>query len=87
MTYMIIDSRESRSPVHRHLMADPTLEVTVRELSSGDYLPHENFGVERKEATDFVLSIMDRRIFSQVLRLKAEYAQVLFILEGALPLT
>lgn len=82
MLDIVIDHRESRSPVYQALMKYPGVQVTVRELSCGDYLPHASFAVERKEANDFVLSIMDRRLFSQVLRLKDEYAQVLFLIEG-----
>lgn len=82
MFNIVVDSREARSPVWSALHAHPDVNVSVRELPCGDYLPHEQFGVERKDANDFVLSIMDRRLFSQVLRMKDEYAQVLFVVEG-----
>ena len=82
MPTIVIDHREARSSVYSALRADSSITVAVRELPCADYLPHERYGVERKEATDFVLSIMDRRLFAQVRRLKDEYEQVLFILEG-----
>ena len=71
---IVIDSRESRSPVWQLLHRDPTLDLEIRELPCADYLPHPEFGIERKDATDFVMSIMDRRLFAQVKRLKDEYS-------------
>jgi Fanconi anemia group M protein len=82
MLKIVIDHRESRSPVFKALQSNPDIEVEICELSCGDYLPRSDFGVERKEAGDFVASIMDRRLFAQVLRLKDEYQQVLFLIEG-----
>lgn len=79
---IVIDSRESRSPVWQLLHRDPTLELEIRELPCADYLPHPEFGIERKDATDFVLSIMDRRLFAQVKRLKDEYPRVAILIEG-----
>jgi Fanconi anemia group M protein len=82
MLNITIDSRESRSPVFAALRANPDVEAVVRELPCGDYLPRSDFAVERKEACDFAQSIMDRRLFSQVLRLKDGFDRVLFVLEG-----
>lgn len=82
MLEITIDNRESRSPVMRALQARPDLTCTVRELSCGDYLPHPSYAVERKAAQDFVLSIMDRRLFAQVLRLRAEFNQAAIVIEG-----
>lgn len=82
MPHIIIDSRESRSPVFAELHRTPGITVEVQELPCADYLPHEQYGVERKDATDFVLSIMDRRLFAQVLRLKDQYTHVAFVIEG-----
>lgn len=82
MIEIVIDHRESRSAVYKALHSYPEVTVVVRELSCGDYLPHPEMAIERKDATDFVNSIMDRRLFAQVLRLKEEYAQVAFIIEG-----
>lgn len=82
MLDIIVDHREARSPVWQALHNNPQVRVEVRELPCADYLPHPDFGVERKNATDFVVSIMDRRLFSQVRRMKDEYSQALFIIEG-----
>lgn len=79
---IVIDSREARSPVWQALHRASGLEVEVRELACGDYLPHPEYGIERKDATDFVLSIMDRRLFAQIKRLKDEYPRCAFLIEG-----
>lgn len=82
MPHITIDSRESRSPVFAELHRVPGITVDVKELPCGDYLPHEQYGVERKDAADFVASIMDRRLFAQVRRMKDEYERQCFIIEG-----
>lgn len=82
MPHIIIDSRESRSPVYAELHRTPGITVEVKELPCGDYLPHPLYGVERKDAADFVASIMDRRLFAQVLRMKDEYERQCLIVEG-----
>ena len=82
MLEIVIDSRELHSPVHQILAATPNINLTVKELSSGDYVLGDGFAIERKDATDFVLSIMDGRLFSQVLRMKVEYDRVVFLIHG-----
>jgi ERCC4-type nuclease len=76
------DMRESRSTIITMLKRMPDYEVTVRELEIGDYMVREDFPVERKAATDFVASILDRRLFEQVSRMKAEYGKATFVIEG-----
>jgi Fanconi anemia group M protein len=58
------------------------IEVAVKELSCGDYLLREDFAVERKTATDFILSIQDGRLFTQVAKIKADYGRAVFVVEG-----
>jgi Fanconi anemia group M protein len=82
MPHITVDHRESRSPVIQALKADPSLTIEVKELSCGDYLVREDTAIERKSATDFVLSIFDQRLFQQVARLKQEYARPIFVVEG-----
>lgn len=82
MLEIVIDSREIHSPVHKLLDATPNINLTVKELSSGDYVLCDGFAVERKDAMDFVMSILDGRLFSQVLRMKVEYDRVVFLIHG-----
>lgn len=83
MTIRIIaDSREARSSITLKLQAMPNLDVEVKELSCGDYLLREDFAIERKSAVDFVVSIMDGRLFTQVARMKADFGRAVLIVEG-----
>ncbi|MBC8741873.1 hypothetical protein F6X40_35585 [Paraburkholderia sp. UCT31] len=82
MPHIIVDHRESRSAVIQALRADPAVTLEVKELSCGDYLVREDVAIERKSATDFVLSIFDQRLFQQVARLKQEFARPIFVVEG-----
>ena len=84
MTLSIIaDSREHRSGLIPELTRLGAI-VQVEELEAGDYVLAEGLAVERKEANDFVSSIMDRRLFAQVPLLKATYARPFIIVEGDL---
>jgi len=47
----------------------------VEELECEDFVLVQGLAVERKEANDFALSIMDRRIFSQIPIMKRAYAR------------
>lgn len=79
---IIVDSRESRSGILPLLQACPDITVEVQELGCGDYMVRDDFPIERKTATDFVLSIMDRRLFEQTAKLKGEFGKAIFIVEG-----
>lgn len=82
MLEITMDSREARSPVWKALHENADVSLTIKELSCGDYLPHPTFGIERKDANDFVLSIMNKRLFAQVLRLNDEFERFAFVIEG-----
>jgi Fanconi anemia group M protein len=83
MTIKIVaDMRESRSAIITKLQGMEGYEIEVRELASGDYLLREDYPVERKSASDFVASIMDRRIFEQTAKMKGEFGRATFIIEG-----
>ena len=81
MLKIIVDSRESRSGLARELSALGA-EIQAEELEVGDYVLCTGLAVERKEATDFVLSILDRRIFEQVELMKSTYERPFVIVEG-----
>lgn len=84
---IIADMREARSNIANLMRKTPDVEVVVEELSCGDYLLREDFPVERKAATDFILSIQDRRLFEQIAKMKGEYGRATFIVEGDLQAT
>ncbi|MBW1960719.1 MAG: hypothetical protein JRJ04_04610 [Deltaproteobacteria bacterium] len=76
------DMREQRSRVCGCLERSRTITVKYADLACGDYVCGPGVIVERKEAEDFVSSITDNRLFSQVYRLKAEYERPIIIIEG-----
>ena len=77
---IIVDSRESRSGLALQLSG---LGATVigEELECGDYVLADGFVIERKGATDFILSIQDRRLFSQAAIMKSAYRRVVVVVE------
>lgn len=82
MIEIFADMRESRSNVIAALSAMEGFNVTVGALSSGDYRISEEVIVERKSALDFVGSIMDKRLFEQVAKMKIEYPRQIVLIEG-----
>ncbi len=85
MIEITVDSREHSSQIAHMLQSMPETNVTVRELEIGDYLVSEGVVVERKEAGDFVASILDGRLMKQAeFMAAAENRQAILILEGDL---
>jgi len=83
---VIYDAHESRTRVITHLKSFPEIDVLKRPLEIADYLvPSEKgtIAVERKRASDFMTSISDGRIFTQMENL-VEYETPRLILEGAI---
>jgi len=78
---IIADTREFKSSVVRNLATWDVI-VESKQLDVGDYLISERVGVERKEVDDFLSSMMDGRLFSQVKALKRAYQSPLIIIEG-----
>ncbi len=60
------DMREQRSSVCDYLEKNRNVAVKYVDLSAGDYICGPGVAVERKESTDFINSIIDTRLFSQV---------------------
>ena len=75
------DSRERGSGVIKCLV-DNDIEVRMQNLNVGDFLVSERTGIERKEVRDFVDSIIDKRLLSQVSSLKKTFERPLLIIEG-----
>ncbi len=75
-----VDHREFRSEVVRYL--SETFTVVPQALAVGDYLISSRMAVERKTTTDFLESIKDGRLFSQMLELKRNYEAPVLIIEG-----
>jgi ERCC4-type nuclease len=75
------DSREHISEIPR-ILERMGVKVETVDLYAGDYILGPDICCERKSASDFAMSIFDRRLFSQVVLLKAEFSRPLFIIEG-----
>jgi Fanconi anemia group M protein len=78
---IIVDSRESRSGLSE-LLRSRGISVQSEELECADYVLADGLAVERKTAIDFVQSIFDKRIFSQIQVCKRTYARVVVVVEG-----
>ncbi|MCF6159078.1 MAG: multidrug MFS transporter [wastewater metagenome] len=77
-----IDYRERGSGIVEILRAKENFIVVVKKLSIGDYCINKRIAVERKTTKDFVLSIIDGRLFSQASRLKRHADVQLMVIEG-----
>lgn len=79
---IIVDDREQKCEVIQLLLGIENVDVKIRRLSIGDYQIDNRVVVERKTLRDFAVSIIDGRLFRQMIRLaNSKFAGVL-ILEG-----
>jgi ERCC4-type nuclease len=76
------DDREHKSEVIKSLMGIENVEVCIRRLSIGDYQVDNRVIVERKTIKDFAISIIDGRLFKQMIRLANSNSTGVLILEG-----
>jgi Fanconi anemia group M protein len=77
-----VDAREHASGVPKLLAAYEDVELSFSALPIGDYILSEEVAVERKQASDFVASILDRRLFGQAAKLKITFPRAVIIIEG-----
>ena len=78
---IIVDHREYRSNVVKNLHK---LEVNIesQQLDIGDYILSSRIGVERKNVDDFLNSLINGKLFSQISRLRDAYSRPILIIEG-----
>ncbi len=81
MPLVIVDEREYRSTVVRHIKLSGC-SASAGRLDVGDYVVSSELAFERKSARDFVASIVDGRLFDQARRLREAYARPVFVVEG-----
>jgi DNA excision repair protein ERCC-4 len=79
---IIADDRECTSEVIESLMQIEDVEVSIRRLSMGDYQIDTRLIVERKTLKDFAVSIIDGRLFKQMIRLANSNSKAALIIEG-----
>jgi ERCC4-type nuclease len=80
--HIIADDREQKSDVIRWLSAIENIKSEIQRLTLGDYLVDNRVIVERKTLKDFALSIIDGRLFKQMIRLANSDLTGVLLLEG-----
>jgi Fanconi anemia group M protein len=75
------DYRERSSGII-DLMIQAGIDVTIEKMTYGDYIINDRMTIERKTAADFLLSLIDGRLFKQVGRLKNNTIRPLLFIEG-----
>ena len=80
--HIIADDRECKSEVIESLLQIEDVEVSIRRLSMGDYQIDTRLIVERKTLKDFAVSIIDGRLFKQMIRLANSNSKAALIIEG-----
>ncbi|MHA2234877.1 MAG: ERCC4 domain-containing protein [Candidatus Thorarchaeota archaeon] len=78
---LIVDSRELPTAVARELTR-LDVEISGESLNIGDYVASEEVAIERKESNDFIQSLIDGRLFSQLSALRSAYPRPVLIIEG-----
>ena len=80
-TKIYADTREANSGILKEL-SDLGMEVKVQQLNAGDFLISERVAVEKKTQQDFINSIIDKRLLSQMKALRDNFERAVLILEG-----
>ena len=79
---IIADDREGKGEVTASLLAIRDVNVRIDRLSLGDYKVNDHLLFERKTLKDFAVSIIDGRLFDQMIRLASSKYRGILILEG-----
>ena len=79
--HIIIDHRENKLKALLDKKKE-SIAYETKQLDIADIVISSEVAIERKEGFDFVSSIMDNRLFEQLLRLKDTYTYPILILEG-----
>ena len=79
--FVMVDDREKSSKIVKDLI-EKNVKVRLRRLEAGDYVLSARCAIEFKTVPDFVDSIVDGRLLSQLIALKKIYDRPLLIVEG-----
>ena len=79
---IVADDRECKSDVIKFLSEFENVDLSIQRLSMGDYQVENKLIVERKTINDFAVSIIDGRLFKQMIRLENSNSKSALILEG-----
>ncbi|MHB1951285.1 MAG: ERCC4 domain-containing protein [Acidiferrobacteraceae bacterium] len=81
--HLKVDRRE-KGRIIEQLGALPLVTLEMADLECGDYVGAGGLAIERKSATDFILSIVDRSLYERAARLRSRYGHPVYIVEGDL---
>jgi len=76
-----VDYRETASGL-TDLLKNSDALVEITKLSYGDYIINDTITIERKTAKDFLISIIDGRLFNQLSNLKKFCNHPILLIEG-----
>src|SRR3989344_301304 len=77
---ILIDHRERNIEIIKELEKSQ-IPIKITNLNSADFII-SNIGIERKTKSDFLNSIIDKRIITQIKGLKEPFVKSLLIIEG-----
>ncbi len=81
-TDIVVDDREHAPDIVDCLRSIASVSVRIARLKLGDYLANQRLLFERKTLQDFARSIIDARLFKQMMRLANSNYKAVVILEG-----
>ena len=76
-----VDFREKASGIIE-LLREEEVTLEIGQVRYGDYIINETITIERKTARDFLISIIDGRLFNQLSNLKKNCIHPLLLIEG-----
>ena len=79
---IIVDDRERNIKILDLL--DKKFEVQRERLEVGDFIVSDRIVIERKTLEDFLASLLDKRIFEQIKKMKAAFEIPIIVIEGSL---
>ncbi len=78
---IVVDYREKASGLI-DLLTCEDVQIEIKKVSYGDYLINGAITVERKTARDFLISLIDGRLFNQLSNLKKYSLNPILLIEG-----
>jgi len=76
-----VDYREKTSGIIDLLICE-NIQIETKKVSYGDYVINDSITIERKTARDFLISIIDGRLFNQLSNLKRYCLNPILLIEG-----
>jgi Fanconi anemia group M protein len=76
-----VDYREKPSGLIE-LLKKEDVEIEIKKISYGDYVINNSITIERKTARDFLVSIIDGRLFNQLSNLRKYCVNPIILVEG-----